>query len=44
MYYIILFYCIIRTNKTISFPYKPDELKYKYVTLLDVHTNIFHLT
>jgi len=43
MYYILL-YCIIRTNKTISYPYKPGELKYKYVTLLDVHTNIFQFT
>jgi len=43
MYYII-FYCIIRANKTISFPCKPGVLKYKFKTLLDVHTNIFQFT
>jgi len=36
MYYII-FYCIIRTNKTISFPCKPGVLKYKFKTLINVH-------
>lgn len=36
MYY-ILFYCIIRTNKTISFPCKPGVLKYKFKTLINVH-------